>query len=106
MALSKPFFRVTTTDAGSNNINLCRDTSDNGYVTSTFGEIRCTVNATYLVVGRETNRFLLAYSHGYVRGEDNNEDTPAITAGTLMGTLPLRKRSKQRANGGSISPVR
>jgi hypothetical protein len=78
----KTIFHVTKTDAGSNDSTPCKESGQVGIdVTSAFREIRCTVGAFNLVFGRDINRFLMIYPEGYVKGEDNNDDTPSVIAG-------------------------
>lgn len=44
--------------------------------------ILCNSSLTEYQFNLETNRFLSAYLRGFVDGEDNNDNTPAVSAGT------------------------
>lgn len=47
-----------------------------------FGTFRCDILFGEFLFNSKTKRFLKSYLVGYVSGEDNNNDTPAVMAGT------------------------
>jgi hypothetical protein len=55
-----------------------------GSVVSLFegGSFRCQASLQDYVFNIAKNRFLVAYMVGFISGEDNNENTPSIGAGT------------------------
>jgi hypothetical protein len=76
-------FSVTVTEAGSNTDRPCKDPRDYNSPVSIWGDgwMRCESSLTEYRFNPVTNRFLAAYLQGYIHGEDNNNDTPNITAG-------------------------
>jgi hypothetical protein len=77
-------FKITMADAGSSNNSACISTSDskstisinpyNFFSCNSMGLSQYNFNLT-------TNRYLKIYDVGYISGNDNNDDTPAITGG-------------------------
>ena len=79
-------FEVSITKTGQNFSQPCTqgrlrsepealDVYDSGY-------FRCTAGLIDYVFNVNTGRFLQSYLAGYVDGEDNNDNTPYVAAGT------------------------
>jgi len=47
-----------------------------------YGNFRCSIFFGEFVFNSKTKRFIKTYTAGYVGGEDNNNNTPAIMIGT------------------------
>lgn len=47
-----------------------------------FGTFRCNILFGEFLFNSKTKRFLKSFVAGYVDGEDNNDNTPAVMAGT------------------------
>jgi hypothetical protein len=46
------------------------------------GRLTCFYSGQHLYVNLQTNRYLELYPHGYIDGEDNNDNTPFAKIGT------------------------
>lgn len=75
---------VTITLSGSNVTTGCFVFGGvpHSTVEEKYDVIRCSANLSDFTISRRTNRYLSIYPIGYINGIDNNDDTPAITAGT------------------------
>ena len=79
------YYTLTMTPKGTDNAAECRK-----YGSGTTAKMRvfdylyfaCNSNLTDYQINLKTGRFLAAYSVGYINGSDNNNDNPAMTAGT------------------------
>lgn len=78
------YYSISMTNAGTNSPSVCRryggDTTP--HVQIRDGYFYCSRNLTDYKFNLRTNRFVSSYMVGYIDGEDKNDNTPAITAGT------------------------
>lgn len=76
-------FSVTVTEAGSSRESPCRNLKDYKAPIDVWDEgwLRCEAGLTEYRFNAGNNRFLKAYLVGYVGGDDDNQNTPALTIG-------------------------
>ena len=76
-------FIVTVTEAGSSLESPCRNLKDYRSPVEFWddGWLRCEAGLSEFRFNPVNNRFLKAYLVGYVGGDNDNENTPAITIG-------------------------
>jgi hypothetical protein len=75
------YYKIAITDSGDNYASPCTSDNTGEVIVLNPGLTRCSVISDY-VFDFKNNRFLSAYLLGYVGGKDNNENTPAVSAGT------------------------
>lgn len=80
-------YMVSITPAGEKHDQQCNyfyfyAHTENKSVPVMNGGFRCDAVLTDYVFDLDSNRFLSVYLQGYVDGKDNNENTPAVSAGT------------------------
>lgn len=59
-----------------NSYKFCK--VDNSY---NFDKVKCWTFGGELIFNPKTLRYIHTYLHGYISGEDNNDNTPTITIG-------------------------
>jgi hypothetical protein len=77
-------YTATLTNAGSKYARPCAKSGAVDPTVTVFerGQLYCTDGTTDYSFSIQTNRFLASYLVGFVGGEDNNDNTPSISAGT------------------------
>ena len=75
-------YKATLTPAGTSTPNECIGYSYPKDTLVMLGLLNCGAIAGDFTFNFDSHRYLKTYSHGYVSGTDNNDDTPFVAGGT------------------------